>query len=111
MKKGKLYGVGVGPGDRELITLKALRVLRESEVIMVPVMKSGEKTAFGIVGEYIDGKEIVECRMPMTKDLKVLNENYEAIKCPVILTRGRMRHLLHWEILRFTRLICRSTSL
>ena len=68
MKKGKLYGVGVGPGDRELITLKALRVLRESEVIMVPVMRSGEKTAFGIVEEYIDGKEIVECRMPMTKD-------------------------------------------
>ena len=79
MKKGKLYGVGVGPGDRELITLKALRVLRESEVIMVPVMRSGEKTAFGIVEEYIDGKEIVECRMPMTKDLKVLKENYEAI--------------------------------
>lgn len=79
MKKGKLYGVGVGPGDKELITLKALRVLRESDVIMVPVMRSGEKTAFGIVEEYIDGKEIVECRMPMTKDLKVLNENYEAI--------------------------------
>ena len=77
MKKGKLYGVGVGPGDRELITLKALRVLRESEVIMVPVMRSGEKTAFGIVEEYIDGKEIVECRMPMTKNLKVLKENYD----------------------------------
>ena len=34
--KGKLFGLGVGPGDPELLTLKALRLIRESEVIAVP---------------------------------------------------------------------------
>jgi precorrin-2/cobalt-factor-2 C20-methyltransferase len=33
MKPGTLYGVGVGPGDPELITLKAMRVLNQVEVI------------------------------------------------------------------------------
>ena len=33
---GILYGVGVGPGDPELLTLKALRILRESDVIAIP---------------------------------------------------------------------------
>jgi precorrin-2/cobalt-factor-2 C20-methyltransferase len=34
----KLIGVGVGPGDPELVTVKAVRVLRESDVVFVPVM-------------------------------------------------------------------------
>ena len=34
--QGKLYGVGVGPGDPELLTLKALRLIKENEVIAVP---------------------------------------------------------------------------
>ena len=36
MKPGILYGVGVGPGDPELLTLKAQRVLRTADVIAVP---------------------------------------------------------------------------
>ena len=34
--QGKLYGLGVGPGDPELLTLKALRLIQENEVIAVP---------------------------------------------------------------------------
>ena len=34
--QGKLYGVGVGPGDPELLTLKALRLIKENEAIAVP---------------------------------------------------------------------------
>ena len=49
MKKGTLYGVGVGPGDPELLTLKAVRILREADVIAVPDKGSGERTALGIV--------------------------------------------------------------
>ena len=33
---GKLYGVGVGPGDPELLTLKELRIVKEAEVIALP---------------------------------------------------------------------------
>ena len=75
MSFGKLYGVGVGPGDKELVTLKALRILNESDVIMAPVMKNGEKTALNIVEEYIKGKKVIDCSMPMTKDIQKLNDN------------------------------------
>ena len=34
--KGKLFGLGVGPGDPELLTVKALRLIKESDVIAVP---------------------------------------------------------------------------
>ena len=34
--KGTLYGVGVGPGDPELMTLKAVRMIRENGIIAVP---------------------------------------------------------------------------
>ena len=37
---GTLYGVGIGPGDPELITLKAVRIIEQSPVIAVP--KTGE---------------------------------------------------------------------
>jgi precorrin-2/cobalt-factor-2 C20-methyltransferase len=38
-----LVGVGVGPGDPELVTVKAVRVLREADVVLVPVMDTGER--------------------------------------------------------------------
>ena len=37
---GKLFGVGIGPGDSELLTLKAVRVIKESDIIAVPGSKS-----------------------------------------------------------------------
>ncbi len=76
---GKLYGVGVGPGDKELVTLKALRVLRECGVVAVPRMKSGETTAYNIVADYIPEKPVMECLMPMSKNFDELQKNYEAI--------------------------------
>ncbi|MDD6032796.1 MAG: SAM-dependent methyltransferase, partial [Oscillospiraceae bacterium] len=39
LKKGVFYGVGVGPGDPELMTLKAVRILTECPVIAVPQTK------------------------------------------------------------------------
>ncbi len=40
MNRGRLTGVGVGPGDPELITVKAIRVLREADAVFVPVSAS-----------------------------------------------------------------------
>ena len=34
--RGKIYGIGVGPGDPELMTLKAVRLIREADVIAIP---------------------------------------------------------------------------
>ena len=42
MKKGILYGVGVGPGDPELLTVKARRILSQADVIAVPDKGGGE---------------------------------------------------------------------
>jgi len=73
--------VGVGPGDPELITLKALRVVRECPVIAVPVSRSrrgdgGEGTiALEIIKKALpdfDDKEILRLPFPMTKDKAVL---------------------------------------
>ena len=41
MTKGRLTGVGVGPGDPELLTLKAVRKIRESDVVVLPVSDRG----------------------------------------------------------------------
>lgn len=78
--KGKLYGIGVGPGDPELLTLKALRIVKESHVIAVPGETAQESVAYKIVkGAYpgLDTKEIVAIPMPMTKDKKQLEESHE----------------------------------
>ena len=54
MKKGVFYGVGVGPGDPELMTLKAVRVLERCPVIAAPRTKSGEMLALDIASAAVD---------------------------------------------------------
>ena len=38
---GKLYGIGIGPGDPQLLTLRAYKLLSQAQVIAVPVKKAG----------------------------------------------------------------------
>ena len=78
--KGKLYGLGVGPGDPELLTLKALRLIRENEVIAVPGNETTKSVAYQIVkGAYdaLDEKTLIPVAMPMTKDPAVLEQNHK----------------------------------
>ncbi|WP_421884335.1 precorrin-2 C(20)-methyltransferase [Pacificispira sp.] len=64
--KGTLYGLGVGPGDPELITLKALRILRETDVLAWPAPLEGESMARGIAAPHLDGHHReIPIRMPM----------------------------------------------
>lgn len=92
MKKGKLYGVGVGSGDKELLTLKALRVLREADIIAVPLMKNGARTAYEIIEEHIKDKKVIEFFMPMSKNFDELEKNYSAISDSIeeYLTDGKV---------------------
>jgi precorrin-2/cobalt-factor-2 C20-methyltransferase len=68
--RGKLFGIGVGPGDPELLTLKAIRTIERCGVIAVPAAGSGERTAFSIVEPYLRGKELLECRFAMEHDVE-----------------------------------------
>lgn len=78
--KGRLYGIGVGPGDPELLTIKALRLIRSCDVIAVPGESAKESIAYKIVkGAYeeIDQKELLALPMPMTKDHDMLKKNHD----------------------------------
>lgn len=79
MKKGRLYGVGVGPGDPELMTLKAVRVMEESSVIAVPGEKAENSTAYRIAlsaCKTLSEKETAALPMPMTKKEDVLKDSH-----------------------------------
>lgn len=78
--QGKLYGLGVGPGDPELLTLKALRLIQENEVIAVPGNDIKASVAYRIVrGVYegMDSKTLIPVAMPMTKEKAVLEANHK----------------------------------
>ena len=63
---GRLYGLGVGPGDPELLTLKALRLLREVPVVAYPAPEHGDSFARSIVAAWIEGHQReIAIRFPM----------------------------------------------
>lgn len=75
----KLYGIGVGPGDPELITLKALRIIRESDVIAVPGKDAKDTVAYKIVVQaypQLAEKTLLALPMPMTKDPEKLEQSH-----------------------------------
>jgi len=64
--RGCLYGLGVGPGDPELLTLKALRLLRAAAVIAYPAPETGDSFARGIVAQWLaPGQREIAIRFPM----------------------------------------------
>jgi precorrin-2/cobalt-factor-2 C20-methyltransferase len=68
--RGTVYVIGVGPGDPELLTLKAVRILRDVPVICVPKgREEGSSLALSIVEKAVSlvGKHIIEAHFPMTK--------------------------------------------
>ena len=73
MEIGKLYGLGVGPGDPELVTLKAARIIKETDIIFAPQSRNGKPSvALNIVQNIIDEREeeceILQPLFPMTED-------------------------------------------
>lgn len=91
MNKGKLYGVSVGPGDPELLTLRAARVLGEVDCVAAPDIGGSSRTALHIVEDYIQGKELVDCTTPMTNDLQATGRAYDVIadRIAVLLDEGK----------------------
>lgn len=82
MAIGKLYGVGVGPGDPELLTLKAARIVKEADIIFAPQSKKGRasvalKIVQGIIDEREKAPEILQPLFPMTEDAQTLDKSWD----------------------------------
>lgn len=76
-----LIGIGVGPGDPELLTVKAVKAIQNADIIMCPASKEDRPSiAFSVVDSIIDkskNQEIVKLIFPMTKDKDVLEQTWE----------------------------------
>jgi len=66
LRQGRLSGIGVGPGDPELLTLKGLRLLRSAAVVAYPAPEHGDSFARAIVVAWLDrGQREIAIRFPM----------------------------------------------
>jgi len=75
---GTLYGIGVGPGDPELITLKAHRILQEVPVVAWPAPLEGKSMARRIASPHLSGRQTeVPIRMPLMSDRFPAEEVYD----------------------------------
>jgi len=77
----ELIGIGVGSGDPELLTIKAVKAIQNADVIMCPASKEDRPSiALSVVSSIIDkskNQEIVKLIFPMTKDRDVLEQTWK----------------------------------
>ena len=76
---GKFYGIGVGPGDPELLTFKAYKALEQTEILCVP-KSSGDKDslALSVVSKMLPREfNNLELHFPMSMDPNILKESWD----------------------------------
>lgn len=80
VKKGTLHGVSVGPGDPELMTLKAVRCIEQCPVLAAPQTAAGRMLALDIAKGAVDvsGKIILPLHFAMSRDPEVLKASHAA---------------------------------
>jgi len=73
-----LYGLGLGPGDPELLTLKALNVLKRVPVVAYPALESGDSFARRIAAPHLTGNQVeIAIRTPMIPGRYPANDVYD----------------------------------
>ena len=79
MKKGVFYGISVGPGDPQLLTIKAVERIRECKVLATPQTKGESMLALRIAEAAVDltGKTILPLSFLMTRDPEALRKSHE----------------------------------
>ncbi len=86
--RAKLFLVGVGPGDPDLVTIKAINIVRESDVLFVPVGKAGteESIAREIISVHVDlsKKHVVALNFPMVRGSRNIAEKIEPAAATVV---------------------------
>ena len=79
MMNGRLFGLGIGPGDPELITLKAYRILQSSDLLVYPAPEQGDSLARTIAAPHVpDGIPEYVMRMPLNADRFPAQRVYDA---------------------------------
>lgn len=81
MKKvGTIYSVGVGPGDPELLTLKAVRTIERCPVVAAPRTRGGEMLALSIAEQAVDmtGKTVLPLDFSMRRDPEARERDHAA---------------------------------
>lgn len=84
---GVLYGIGVGPGDPGLMTLKAINTIKACDIIAIPAVSKEECYAYGIVQAVlpeIEKKHIMCTPFPMIKDKEKLTVSHNKIYCDIV---------------------------
>lgn len=75
---GTLYGLGIGPGDPDLITLKALKILQSTDVLAYPTLEDGDSLARAIVAPHLTGTRTeIPIRIPMVVERKPAQDAYD----------------------------------
>lgn len=78
MNYGKLWGIGVGPGDPELLTLKAKRVLEQLDILLVPHSRLETRSlALSIIRDSLDKDwQTIDLVLPMTRERTELRQHW-----------------------------------
>ena len=82
MDHGKCFGVSVGPGDKELITLEAISVIQSADVIFLPSFPKEDCKAYQIIKRIypdIDSKRLCPETFTMSRDASVMTRRHEEI--------------------------------
>ncbi len=76
-----LIGIGVGPGDPDLLTVKAVKAIQNADIIMCPASNEDRPSiAFSVVSSIIDkskNQKIIKLIFPMTKDKDILEQTWK----------------------------------
>ncbi|MDU4960335.1 MAG: precorrin-2 C(20)-methyltransferase [Sporomusaceae bacterium] len=77
-KCGKLFGIGVGPGDPDLLTVKAVKLLQQTDVVCIPRSRAGsDSAAMKAARPYVSAAaEILEVSTPMIRDAAALDAEW-----------------------------------
>jgi len=76
----KLYGIGVGPGDPDLLTIKGKKIMNSVDVLLCPVKKAGDKSyAYEIIESHLENEDVIikEVVYPMHYKTKTLEEYWQ----------------------------------